>query len=368
MTRAAVVAEAGQPFTIEDVELDDPRPDEVRVRVVASGICQSDMGAARGHFPFPLPGVLGHEGAGVVEAVGSAVGLTSVGDRVLLSYSLCGRCRWCRSGHPAYCVGHVTRNLLDGRRPDGSATIQQGGRDLGCHFFGQSSFAEQAIVHESSLVVLPDDVTEAELPVLAPLVCGVQAGAGAVVNVLRPGLGDLLVIAGAGGVGLSAVMATRWSRPRLVVVVDRVPSRLDLARELGADVVIDTSTEDMYERLMELSDGEGVDIAIDTTGHIPTLEGLIAALAIRGRCAAVGVPPLGAKASFDVMPFVSGRSVQGIAAGDCEPSTFLPQLVDRVRKGDLPIERLQRRYAFEDINRAVDDAASGATIKPILMF
>jgi len=368
MTRAAVIWQTGEPFQIEDIELDTLRPDEVLVRMVATGICQSDLGAARGHYPFPLPAVLGHEGAGVVEAVGDAVTMAAEGDRVLLSFSLCGRCRWCRSGHPAYCVEHVTRNLLDGRRPDGSATIRHSGRELGAHFFGQSSFAEQAIVNETTLVVLPSDVTEAELPVLAPLVCGIQTGAGAVLNVLRPHLGETLVVAGAGGVGLAAIMATRLCRPKLVIAVDRVGARLQLALELGADVTIDTTTEDMTERLLELTGGEGVDIAIDTTGHVPTLNSLITSLAIRGRCAAVGVPPLGTKASFDVMPFISGKSVQGIAAGDTEPQTFLPLLVDRVRRGDLPIDRVQRRYAFDDINQAVADADSGATVKPILVF
>ena len=344
MTRAAVVWEKGGPFCIEDVELDALRPDEVRVKLVATGICQSDLGAVHGHFPFPLPGVLGHEGAGVVVAAGNAVTAAAVGDRVLLSYSLCGRCRWCRAGHPAYCVEHVTRNLLDGRRPDGSAVIRARGTELNAHFFGQSSFAEEAVVHETTLVVLPAEVTDDELAVLAPLVCGVQAGAGAVLNVLRPQLTDIVVVAGAGGVGLSAVMATRLCRPRMVIAVDRVASRLELAVGLGAD------------------------IAIDTTGHIPTLEALISALAIRGRCAAVGVPPLGARASFDVMPFIAGKSVQGIAAGGAVAQTFLPVLVEAVRRGDLPLARIEQRYAFEDINRAVADAAAGATIKPVLVF
>jgi aryl-alcohol dehydrogenase len=368
MTRAAVVWETGAPFSIEDVELDEIRPDEVRVRMVATGICQSDLGAAHSHFPFPLPAVLGHEGAGVVEAVGAAVTRAQVGDRVLLSFSLCGHCRWCRSGHPAYCVEHVTRNLLDGRRPDGSATIRSGGRELGAHFFGQSSFAEQALVHETTLVVLPVDVSESELPSLAPLVCGVQTGAGAILNVLRPHPSETLVVAGAGGVGLSAVMATQLCRPKSVFVVDRVASRLELALEVGADVVIDTSREELGERLAELTGGEGVDIAIDTTGHVPTLNSLIASLAIRGRCAAIGVPPLGSDASFDVMPFISGKSVQGIAAGDTEAQTFLPVLVDAVRRGDLPIGRMQKQYRFEDINDAVRDAASGVTVKPVLLF
>ena len=368
MTLAAVTWSKGADFAFEHVELDALRPDEVRVRLVATGICQSDLGAVRGHFPFPLPAVLGHEGAGVVEAVGSAVTLTKVGDRVLLSYSSCLQCRWCRTGHPAYCIEHATRNLLDGHRPDGSATIKIGDQEIAGHFFGQSSFAEHAIVHETTVVVLPLDVTDDELPVLAPLVCGVQAGAGAVLNVLRPHMTETMVIAGAGGVGLTAVMATKLCRPRRVIAVDRVASRLEMARELGADAVVDTSTQDLAEQLAELTDEQGVDIAVDTTGHLTTLETLIASLAIRGRCAAIGVPPLGQRASIDVMPLIAGKSVAGIAAGDTEPQTFLPILVEAVRRGDLPVERIQRRYSFEDINQAVADAASGITIKPVLVY
>ncbi len=368
MTRAAVVWEPHAEFCMENVELDRLQPDEVRVRVLAAGICQSDMGAVHNHFPFPLPGVLGHEGAGVVEAVGESVTLAKVGDRVLLSFALCGTCRWCRNGHPAYCDSHVTYNLLAGRRPDGSATIRCGGQELGGHFFGQSSFAEEAIVNQRSVVVLPPDVTDDELPTLAPLVCGVQAGAGAVLNVLRPHPTETLAIAGAGGVGLAALLATRLCRPRTVIVIDRVASRLELAATLGADTVIDTSREDLGARLSEVTGGSGPDIAVDTTGHVPTLETLIAGLATRGRCAAVGVPPLGATATFNVMPFIMGKSIQGIAAGDTEPQTFLPVMVEAVRSGTLPIDRMQRRYAFDDINTAVQDAASGTTVKPVLVL
>lgn len=367
-TCAAVVWDVGEPFRLEDVELDEPRRDEVRVRMVAVGLCQSDMGAARGHFPFPLPGVLGHEGVGVVEAVGSDVTLTAVGDRVLLVYARCGHCRSCRGGHPAYCTTKVELNLVGGRRPDGSATIRHRGRELGAHFFGQSSFAHHAIVREDTLVVLPPDIPDDDLPTCAALACGVQAGAGAVLNVLRPRPEDVLAVAGVGGVGMAAVMATRLLRPRTVIAIDRVPARLALAAELGADVTVDLSRTDLAGALTEITGGAGVDVAIDATGHVPTLEALVGALAVRGRCGVVGVPPAGTRAAFDVMPLVMGRSVVGIGAGDTEPRTFLPALVEAVRRGDLPLARIQRRYPFAEINRAVEDAASGATVKPILVF
>lgn len=368
VTRAAVVREPGAEFSIEHVELDNIRADEVLVRMLATGICQSDIGAARGHFPFPMPAVLGHEGVGVIEEVGASVTRAKAGDHVLLNYAQCGHCRWCLSGHPAYCERHVELNLIGGRRPDGSATIRRDGVDLGAYFFGQSSFAERAIVNESSLVVMPADIDEADLATYAPLVCGIQTGVGAIVNVLQPDPGDILAVAGAGGVGLAAIMATRLRRAGRVIAIDRVASRLELALELGADDVIDTSKTDLGEQLASMTGGRGVDIAVDATGHVPTLERLIDGLAIGGRCGVIGVPPLGSKAAFDVMPFIMGKSIHGIAAGDTEPHRFLPILIDAVRRGQLPIDRIEQRYAFEQINQAAADAASGVTIKPILIF
>jgi aryl-alcohol dehydrogenase len=209
--------------------------------MVAAGICQSDLGGARGHFPFPLPGVLGHEGVGVV-ARGVAVNRVDIGDRVILSFSFCGRCRWCHTDHPGYCEDKVQLNLVSGRRPDRSPTIRNGGHELGAHLFGQSSFAEHAIVHERSLIVLPADLPSTLLPACTILACGGQAGAWAVLNVLPPRPAHVVVVAGAGGVGLSAVMTARLIRPAKVIVVDRVTSRLDLAGELSADAVIDTRT------------------------------------------------------------------------------------------------------------------------------
>ncbi|WP_348537281.1 zinc-binding dehydrogenase [Nocardioides sp. 1609] len=240
--------------------------------------------------------------------------------------------------------------------------------ELGGHFFGQSSFAEHALVHEDSLVILGSHVPDASLPALASLACGVQAGAGAVLNVLRPVPTDVVVIAGAGGVGLAAVMATKLLRPSRVIVVDRVPERLALAKTMGADITVDTSGEDLVQVLSELTHGVGVDVAIDTTGHVQVIEGLVASLAIRGQCGIVGVPPAGQHAAFDVMPLVMGRSIRGIAAGDSEPQTFLPYLVDRVLDGSLPVQTMQQHYAFEDINIAAADAAAGRTVKPVLVF
>lgn len=364
---AAVVWEHGGDFALEQVSLDRLRPDEVRVRVVAAGMCHTDLSAAAGVTPFPLPGVLGHEGVGVVVEVGEQVVRTRPGDKVLLTFTSCGTCAGCRGGRPAYCDFHVPFNLLGGRRADGSTTVRRGADELNAHFFGQSSFAHEVLADERSVVVLPDHLSESELPALAPLACGVQTGAGAVLNVLRPRPGSTLVVTGAGAVGLAAVMAARLTPAARVVAVDRIDSRLRVATELGATATIDTAARDLTEAVLEATDGRGADYAIETTGVVPVLDRLVDALAIGGRCAVVGAPRTGSRGTFDVPRLLPGRVIQGVTLGDSEPQTFVPHLVDLYLRGDLPLDRIERVYRFEDINEAAGDAASGTTIKPVLV-
>lgn len=365
---AAVVWERGSPFEFADVDLAPLRPNEVTVRMVATGVCHTDISAAQGVIPFPLPGVLGHEGAGVIEEVGAQVARGSVGDRVLLSFTSCGRCARCRGGHPAYCDEHLSLNLLGGRRADGSATMAADDRELNAHFFGQSSFATRAVVDERSLVVLSPDTTDAELAVLAPLGCGLQTGAGAVLNELRPDPGSTLVVTGAGAVGLAAVMAGRMTGAQKVIVVDRVASRLELARDLGATDVVDTTGTSIQDALADLTGGRGVDFAVETTGSVAVLDSLVESLAVRGECAVVGAPPAGSRGSYDVQALLPGRVIRGVTLGDSEPESLVPFLVEAYRSGRFPLERLQRSYPFSEINRAVADASSGAVVKPVLTF
>jgi len=365
LTTAAVVESAGTGFALSDVELDDPRPDEVLVRLVAAGLCHTDLGVVVGALPFPLPGVLGHEGAGVVEAVGSAVSSVAPGDQVLLSFTSCGNCANCRDGHPAYCATWLSANLLGGRRADGTATITRNVQELGGHFFGQSSFARRALADARSVVKVGAD---APLDLLAPLGCGVQTGAGAVWNILKPRPGATLLVAGAGAVGLSAVMAARLSPATTVIAVDRVPARLKLAEELGATHTVDTTETDLAEAVANLTGGRGVDGVVETTGAIPLLRAGIDALAARGTAVIVGAPAFGAEVAVDVNHMLAGRTVTGLTLGDSETQTLIPVLVDLVTSGRLPIDRLIRHYLFEDIQQAVEDVVSGEAIKPVLTF
>ncbi|MFF4035611.1 NAD(P)-dependent alcohol dehydrogenase [Streptomyces sviceus] len=364
-TRAAVVESGGAPFTLSDVTLDQPGPHEALVRMVATGLCHTDLGVASGGLPFPLPGVLGHEGAGVVEAVGSAVTGVAPGDHVVLSFTSCGDCRNCDGGHPAYCAGWLPLNLLGGRRADGTSTISRDGEPLGGHFFGQSSFAERALVDERSLVKVDPDVP---LESIAPLGCGVQTGVGAVWNVLKPVTGSTIVVLGAGAVGLSAVMAAALTPATTIVAVDRVGERLSLAKELGATHTVDAAAENLGEALAAITGGQGADGIVETTGNVAVLRQGVDALGARGTLVVVGAPPFGTEVSLDVNGLLGGKRVVGLTLGDAETQSFIPALVRLVQEGRLPLHRLISTYPFADIDQAVRDMGAGKAIKPVLTF
>ena len=364
-TRAAVVESGGAPFTLSDVVLADPGPHEAVVRMVATGLCHTDLGVASGGLPFPLPGVLGHEGAGVVEAVGSAVTGIAPGDHVVLSFTSCGECRNCNGGHPAYCATWLPLNLIGGRRADGTSTISRDGTPLGGHFFGQSSFAERALVDERSLVKVDADVP---LESIAPLGCGVQTGVGAVWNVLKPVTGSTVVVLGAGAVGLSAVMAAALTPATRIVAVDKVGERLSLAKELGATHTVNVGEDDLGEALAEITGGQGADGVVETTGSVAVLRQGVDALAARGTLVVVGAPPFGSEVALDVNGLLGGKQVVGLTLGDAETQSFIPSLVQLVKEGRLPLHRLISTYPFADIDQAVRDMGAGKAIKPVLTF
>ncbi|MFF0078446.1 NAD(P)-dependent alcohol dehydrogenase [Streptomyces canus] len=364
-TRAAVVESGGAPFTLSEVELDEPGPHEALVRMVATGLCHTDLGVASGGLPFPLPGVLGHEGAGVVEAVGPAVTGVAPGDHVVLSFTSCGDCRNCAGGHPAYCATWLPLNLLGGRRADGTSTISRDGEPLGGHFFGQSSFAERALVDERSLVKVDQDVP---LESIAPLGCGVQTGVGAVWNVLKPVTGSTIVVLGAGAVGLSAVMAAALTPATTIVAVDRFGERLTLARELGATHTVNAAEEDLGEVLAAITGGQGADGIVETTGNVTVLRQGVDALGARGTLVVVGAPPFGTEVSLDVNGLLGGKQIVGLTLGDAETQSFIPALVRLVKEGRLPLHRLISTYPFADIDQAVRDMRAGKAIKPVLTF
>lgn len=365
ITEAAVVESAGGRFVIQPVLLDDLQPHEVLVDIKAAGLCHTDLSVAGGGLPFPLPGVLGHEGAGVVSAVGSAISRVAPGDTVILSFTSCGRCGNCRDGHPAYCDTWLPANLIGGARSDGSSPISRDGKALGGRFFGQSSFARQAVVDERSVVKVE---TTLPLELLSPLACGVQTGAGAVWNAIRPRPGSSLAVFGAGAVGLSAIMAAALSPAVTIIAVDMVPARLELARELGATHTIHASAvQDVPAEIRQITGG-GADAAIEATGNTKVLEQAVFSTAARGQVVAVGAPAFGTTAAVDVNFIMPGRRVQGITLGDSETETLIPAIVALMEAGRFPVEKLISTYKLEDVNLAADDMKAGLAIKPVLVL
>lgn len=361
---AAVVREQEQPFEIEELELEDPRAGEVLVRVVATGMCHTDLIVRDQWYPVPLPVVLGHEGAGVVERVGDGVVELEPGDHVVLTFASCGRCANCLRGKPTYCLHFFGLNFGGGRLGDGSNATSRDGDPVHDRFFGQSSFATHAIATERNAIKVRDDVP---LELLGPLGCGVQTGAGGVMNSLAPEAGTNIAVFGAGAVGMSAVMAARIVGCTTIVATDVIPERLELARELGATHTINAGdTENVVEEVQDLTGG-GADYSLETTGVPAVLRQAVDSLAPVGVCGVIGAAPLGTEVSLDMNGIlIPGKTVRGIVEGDAVPDVFIPRLVDLYRGGRFPFDRLVRYYSLEEINQAAEDADEGRTLKPVL--
>jgi aryl-alcohol dehydrogenase len=360
--RAAVAHGPGLPLDIEAVDLGQPAGHELLVRLVACGVCHTDIIIREGWYPTPMPVVLGHEGVGVVEQVGTDVVDFVIGDHVVLTFNSCGRCGECRRGAPAYCDQFWEYNFA-ARRADGSTALSQDEQPIGSHFFGQSSFAEYCLASDRNAVKVDKSVP---LAVLAPLGCGVQTGAGAVLNALPVRAGDTLAVFGAGAVGLSAVMAARLVGCAKIIVVDLVPARLELAIELGATDVVE-SDDDVSRRVRTLSGG-GVHIAIEATGSPSVLRQATETLAVGGTCGLVGAARTGATAEIDVSTLLFGRQIMGIVEGNSVPSRFIPTLIELWKQNRFPFDRLQTCFAFDDINLAIASSEAGESIKPVIML
>jgi len=360
---AAVSRAAAAPFAIEEVEIEAPRAGEVLVEIAAAGFCHTDLTVNGGSFPTPFPVVLGHEGAGVVAAVGEGVTHVVAGDRVALSYDSCGSCPSCLVGRPYHCHAFFAHNFM-ASRGDGSTGISSHGEAVHSHFFGQSSFSSVAVVSARSVVVLPPDIP---FELAAPLGCGIQTGTGTVLNALAPPAGSSLAVFGVGGVGLSAVMAARIVGASPIIAIDLSPARLELARELGATDTIDPGQEDVVEAIMRIT-GTGVDYAVEASGATVALRAAVDATGPGGTVALVGAPPGGVEVSLDVnMVLAKGRSIRAIVEGHSVPGVFIPRLVSFWRAGLLPLERLVRTFPLSAINEAAASAQRGDTIKPVLI-
>jgi aryl-alcohol dehydrogenase len=362
---AALTACCGADWKLGKARLAEPRDDEVLVRICATGVCHTDVSVRDQHLPTPLPAVLGHEGAGIVERIGAAVTDLAVGDHVVLTVASCGHCTNCLRGLPTYCESAGPLNF-SGRRPDGSATIStEEDGDISGGFFGQSSFATYAIANRRNAVRIPKDVP---LELMGPLGCGIQTGAGTVINTLRPRFASSLVVFGAGAVGISAIMAARLVGCATIVAVDVHANRLELAKELGATHTVNVREAggDVVAQVRQACGGAGADYVVDTTGVAAVAPQAAASLAPLGQCAIVGVYPPGTQLTLPVDSIFFGQTVGGAIEGNSVPKLFIPQLISMWRQGRFPFDRMVAFYDFSDINHAVADALSGKVLKPVL--
>ena len=359
---AAVVSEKFGKFVIDTVELCDPRPDEVVVKIVASGICQTDLHARDGYFTIPYPAVYGHEGAGIVERVGASVRKVAPGDHVVISFPWCGTCPSCARQQPAYCV-HSIRLKMSGTRDDGSTLMQKDGAPVYSAFFQQSSFGTRAIAQEKFVVKVRKD---APLEMLGPFGCGVQTGAGAVLNVMKPAKGDSFVVFGVGAVGMSGLMAAKIAGCNPIIAVDVHDNRLALARELGATHTINHAGKDKVVSQIHATVPGGVRFSLETSAIPGVLREAVDILAPLGTCVLVGSARFGTEAAIDMPVIQDGRVLRGVMQGDSRPDEFIPELIDLMMDGKLPIGRMVRAYELADINQAAADTLTGTTIKPII--
>lgn len=362
---AAVMSDRHGRWAIETLDVADPGLQEVLVRVVASGICQTDVHARDGFFPIPCPAVYGHEGAGVVERVGSAVTTLKPGDHVIMANPSCGECPDCRAGFEAYC-SKAPMLKQSGYRSDGtSLSFRRGEEPIYGSFFQQSSFASVTIATARNTIRVPDDVP---LDILAAFPCGVNTGAGAVMNVLKPQPGDSYVAFGTGTVGFAGLFAAKLLGCDPIIAVDLFDERLALARDLGATHTVNAKDPKLVDHVRRLAGGRGAQFCLEAAGFPEALRAAVDVLAPRGTACLVGSAGTGVDVQLEMRAIQQGRIVRGCVQGESDVQTFLPRLIDLYRDGKLPIDRLVRHYPHTAINDAVADMLAGTTIKAVLQI
>jgi aryl-alcohol dehydrogenase len=361
---AAVLEEHHKPLAVQELELDGPLEGEVLVRIVASGVCHTDAVAQEGGFPFPTPGVLGHEGSGIVEAVGPGVTKVSEGDKVIIGWPWCGECRNCQAGRQRYCLQIGPLVLAGIRLATGASALKRPSGQVHSHFFGQSSFSTYSITSERQLVKVADD---APIELLGPLACGLATGAGAVFNALQPEAGSSIAVFGAGAVGLAAIMAAALRGCTKIVAVDILDHRLKLAEELGATHSINAKeTANVVDAIKEITDGAGADNALECTGNLDVIRQSCDCLAMPGTTGLIGAAPAGAEYTMDHMTTLWGRTIRGILGGEGQSEVLLPTLVDLHKQGKFPFDRLVQFFELSEVNDAMEASARGDVLKPVL--
>ncbi|WEV40019.1 NAD(P)-dependent alcohol dehydrogenase [Lactobacillus sp. ESL0681] len=361
--KAAVLNGAHQKLVVTNVELDDPKENEVMVKVVASGVCHSDTGPINTERPGLYPTILGHEGAGIVEKVGPNVTDFEVGDHVVVAFASCGKCKFCRAGLPGSCLNWGKLN--SGPMYDGTYRLHtEDGQNIAATF-GQSSLANHLVTNVRNLVKVDKKF---DLRYLSPMGCGYMTGAGTVLHSLKPEINSTIAIIGVGGVGMAALMAAKLLHCQHIIAVDIKSHRLDLAKELGATEVIDANSEDVQAKYREITNGMGLDYAIDTSGDTPAIEMALHSLAIKGTLVTLAAAndAISVRPAADLMG--PSHTITGIIEGDSVPQVFIPEMIQLFERNEFPIDKLCKFYTLDQVNEAFADSASGKTIKPIIIM
>ena len=362
---AAIARKAHQPFMLDEAHIDTPRADEVLVHIHGVGLCHTDLIARDQFIPIELPAVLGHEGAGVVAAVGEKVSKVRVGDRVVMSFASCGHCAQCLENLPSYCASFPALNY-SGRRPDGSSAITIGGSPISSSFFGQSSFASHALTRERNLVKVDD--ASLPLAILGPLGCGFQTGAGAVMRSLACRPGSSICVFGGGPVGLAAIMGAVIQQCATIILVEPIGARRDAAKSLGATHVIDSAVGEVGGAIRSIVPS-GLNYALDTSGREEVIMTALGALGSHGLLGLVGVPPRPESAiSVNLAALITyGHRIHGIIEGDSDLDHFIPELLEHFKAGRFPFDTLVKTYPLSQINEAIAAQLRGDCIKAVLI-
>ena len=363
--KALVARGPESPFEYEELEMDDPQADEILVKIAGVGLCHTDL-VIKSAVPevYPFPAVLGHEGSGIVEKVGSGVTKVAPGDRVAITFRSCGECDRCGTGDAAYCRTFPMINFT-GMRADGSKAYKNGDEEVAGNFFGQSSFGTHALTYERNVVKVPADIP---LELVGPLGCGVQTGVGGVVRALNAEAGSSILILGGGAVGLSAVMGAKLQECGTIIVLEPHEARRAMALELGATHVIDPTESQALADAVRAIVPVGVDYALDTTGIPAVLKDAMGCLGSKAVFGIIGVAPPGTPVPGEVGDLITfGYTIQGIIEGDSDPDEFIPEMMEHYRAGRMPFDKMIKTYPLTEINQAVADQAAGKCIKVVLV-
>jgi len=361
---AAVAYRNEEAFRFEKIDVEAPRDDEIIVRVAGVGLCHTDIVFKSMMADYPMPAVLGHEGSGIVEAVGKQVSKVAPGDSVLMTFRSCGCCDRCEAGHAAYCRTMPSLNYA-GRRADGTSAYSREGVVVGSNFFGQSSFSELAVTYARNVVKIDNDLP---LAIMGPLGCGVQTGAGAVMRSLSAKPGSSILISGGGPVGLSGVMGAAICRCATIILVEPRAVRRGLAEVFGATHVLDPARTDDLAAAVRAIVPQGVDYALDTSGVPGVQKAALASLGSMGVLGLVGISPPQTPVPGEVNAIMTfGLSIKGIIEGDSDPDSFLPELIAHFKAGRLPFDRMVKTYPLSQINQAVEEQHNGICVKAVLI-